>query len=120
MKPEFVTLYEAGVRISTKDGVKVMKRKYKTKFTGKNYICVNDHNDAEVSNLYSRVTPDEILSIRNPSRSSDCPSMSRYVYYLEGQEDQAVKLLRSHVESILTEQAADSNAMLELWNKRNE
>ncbi len=120
MKPTIVNLYEAGVSISVKNGVKVMKRKYKTKFTGKNYICVNDNNDPSVSNLYSRVTPDEILSIRNPSRGGNCPSMSRYVYYLDGQEDEAVKLLRDNVETILTEQCADAQLMLGKWKHRND
>jgi hypothetical protein len=121
-KVKFTDLFEASVYVSIKNGVRVVKRKFKTKFTGKNYIPVMleeaDEKNGYIYNLYSRVQPEEILEIRDSHADSNFDSMNRHIYYLDGQEDKAVKLLRDEMETRLQLIASNSATMLQLWKNR--
>jgi hypothetical protein len=122
MKPILtVDLFEARVSVSAKDGLKVSKYKYRTKFTGKNYISIPDRDtdyEQGYRNLYHRVVPTELLKVQKDGWNSTYPYFIRSIYYLEGQEDQALKLLRAEIEKTLTEMEENTNKMLEAWLNR--
>lgn len=120
----FVNVYQILASIDAADGVKTTLVKYKTKFTGKNYLGVmmtkEDHaNGYSTGWGNSRLGEDEIMKVQRGIFSDKATHIKRNIYFLEGQKDQALKLIRVELEQAVSHTAIESAKMYYAWHHRN-
>lgn len=118
-----IALFELRVWVDT-TGILIQRYKYPTGFTGKNYIRrqVTDELEAQGYHfgLYSRVSVDDIMKVRNSARDDTTASVGREIYYLEGQEDKAKELIRAELDKTIQKMNGQMVLLHESWVNRKE
>jgi len=121
-KSKIVDVYYIFVDVGT-DGIRCAKLKYKTKFTGQNYIGLPLTNE-DLKNGYTlgwsnyRLKKEEILKVSQRFFGDNSAEVSRHVYFLEGQEQQALDLIRKDVDTTIRLMYENTCKLYENWINR--
>lgn len=121
---EFVDLYQLTCFVDVALGCKTTLSKYKVKKTDKNYIY-QGWTEEDEKNGYNggvwagrREPLDCILKVDSNLRAS--PSyVSRYVFFLDGQLEQAKELLRIEMTSVMEKMKSELDKIYNFWINRN-
>lgn len=119
---QFVDVYYIFITLEI-TGLKYGKLKLKTKFTGQNYICIpltqKERKEYNIGWGNSRLSKDEIMKVSRGFFDDNSTSISRHIYFLEGQEHQALELIRSEVEHTMRSMYENTNKLYDLWVNRD-
>ena len=121
MKPKFVNLYEISANLSPARGASVRLKKYKAKLTINNYLpAITSDEDAKNGYDYgfsSRVKVGDIMKIESIGNDSS-EWIHRRIFFIDGQEAEAKKLLRTTIDKLIENMVTNINAMKLAWDKR--
>jgi len=119
-EPEFVTVYEYNIVIEAGLGIKEIDRKYRMTFTGKNYIPTM-HSDEDFEKKFSclgrRISVDDIKKLQSSNLCGNSSYISRYIYYLEGEEQIAKKMVWDSVSKEIERLKINADDMFAQWEK---
>lgn len=120
---QIVDVYYIFVTVEA-EGIKCGKLKHKTKFTGQNYIGlpITPEDRKKGYNIgwgNSRLGKDEILKVSRRLFGDNSTEISRHVYFLEGQEQQALELIRIEVDKAITSMYENTCKLYDTWVNRS-
>ena len=122
-KENILDLYEISVKIG-KDGVKSRLSKYRAKFTGQNYLPVRLTEEEEKSGYVGcfsqRIKNSEILKVQRIGLSDSSDHISRYIYFLDNQKEQAINLIKEELDKTISKMFSDINELYKVWVNRHE
>lgn len=116
-----IALHELRISIEP-DGILVMLFKYAVTCTGKNYIpqMVSDdlYKQGFNSTLSSRVKIDEIMQVKRTGMHDLTAHIGRSIYYLDGQQDEAKKLVKNSLETTINRMKDQMDKVHAAWLAR--
>lgn len=121
---KFVDLYEIVVSVDEK-GVHKRLSKYRTTFTGKNYLATmfTPEDRANGYNLgwgSSRINSEQIFKVQRMGLFGDSfNNVRRRIYFLEGQQEEALTMLRDDLNKTIKSITEQVNALALAWENRN-
>ncbi len=119
MKPVYVDIFELVVTVE-QDGVRGWVHRAYAKVTGQNYIRQIPPEDAakkyHASCLLGRLNQTDLMKVRRRYSRDMTDSISREIYFLEGQEQEAKRLVKEDLEATLTRMSEQMSATQRQWN----
>jgi hypothetical protein len=125
MKKEspIIILYELMTSVDIAEGVKSRVCKYRMKFSGKNYLpqmlTKEDHEAGFNVPPYGRVGAEEILKVNKSLFGDKSNYLRRSIYFLEGQQEDAIRLMRGCIDESLTRKKEEAVKLFEIWANRH-
>jgi hypothetical protein len=121
-EPNEVILYELMTKVELVKGVCSRLQKYRMKFSGKNYLPQMltgvDHEMGFNVPPHTRVKAEDILKVHKIFMGDHNNYVFRSIYFLEGQKEEAIKLIRASIEEQVTRAKEESAKLYEIWVNR--
>lgn len=120
---EPVILYQIITKVDITEGVISRLERYKMKFTGKQYIGMfftkEDHEEGFNIPPSRRIKKDEILRIAMSFGGDKPDIVRRYVYFLEGQREEAIAKVIASIDKTVSQMKYDVENLFNLWTNRD-
>jgi len=116
------------VWVDTHNGVSIHIQKYRAKFSGKNYVAwTMGHDEADWNlkegfsgKLRHRIDPDDLSVPSSRWKRDSSTEIAREIWYLEENEDAAVKAIRNAMADAVTINNNNAKILMDHWCSRHE
>lgn len=119
----FQVVYELRISVDT-EGVSVRRFKYPAKLTGVQYIPIQVTEEMEkegfIYKLPKRIKPSELLKPVRMFMWDEVNRIGYEIFFTEGQDDEARKLLKNHVDTVVRTMKASMDKTYESWTTKRE